>query len=152
MQLPQPEIRHNPTQRALVNLPAWLWLSDASWGVRSSSLTLRGTTVVATATPRRVEWRPGTGAMVICQGQGRPYDKTLPAERQATDCSYTYPRSSAGEVGSAYAATATSVWSVHWVGSALGQATQEGDLDDLRLSTSFTLEVAEIQTVVTRSG
>ena len=52
MQLPQPEVRHNPTERALVNLPTWLWLSDASWGVRSSSLSLRGTTVVATATPK----------------------------------------------------------------------------------------------------
>ena len=152
MQLPQPEIRHNPTERALVNLPTWLWLSDASWGVRSSSLTLRGTTVEATATPRRVEWRPGTGAMVTCQGQGRPYDTAVPAERQATDCSYTYPRSSAGQAGSAYDATATSVWSVHWVGTAPGQATQEGDLDDLRLSTSFALGVAEIQTVVTSSG
>ena len=152
MQLPQPEIRHNPTQRALVNLPTWLWLSDASWGVRSSSLTLRGTTVVATATPRRVEWRPGTGAMVTCQGQGRPYDTTLPAERQSTDCSYTYARSSAGRAGSVYDATATSVWSVHWVGTAPGQPTQEGDLDDLRLGTSFALEVAEIQTVVTSSG
>ena len=76
----------------------------------------------------------------------------MPAGRQATDCSYTYPRSSAGQVGSAYAATATSVWSVHWVGSAPGQPTQEGDLDDLRLSTSFALGVAEIQTVVTSSG
>jgi hypothetical protein len=90
--------------------------------------------------------------MVTCPGKGRPYDTTLPAEQQATDCSYTYDRSSAGLAGSPFAATATSVWSVHWVGTAPGQATQEGDLDDLRLSASFTLEVAEIQTVVTRSG
>ena len=90
--------------------------------------------------------------MVTCQGPRRPYDPNLPAKQQATDCSYTYDRSSAGLVGSAYAATATSVWSVHWVGTAPGQATQEGDLDDLRLSASFALEVAEIQTVVTGSG
>ena len=108
--------------------------------------------MVAIATPRRVEWRPGTGAIVTCQGQGRPYDTTVPAKRQATDCHYTYPRSSAGQAGSVYDATATSVWGVHWVGSAPGQPTQEGDLDDLRLSTSFALEVAEIQTVVTNSG
>jgi hypothetical protein len=152
MQLPRPVVRHNPTGQAVVNLPTWLWLSDDSWGVRRSSLSLRGTTVVATATPKRVEWQPGTGAMVTCPGKGRPYDATLPAEQQATDCSYTYDRSSAGLAGSAFAATATSVWSVHWVGTAPGQATLEGDLDDLRLSASFTLEVAEIQTVVTGSG
>lgn len=152
MPLPKPAVQHNPTEQGLVNLPTWFWLTDDSWGVHSSILTLRGTTVVAVATPKLVQWQPGTGATVTCKGQGRPYLADAPAKQQSTYCSYTYLRSSAGLPGLVYSGTATSVWAVHWIGNAPGQPTEEGDLEDLRLTAPFTLGVAEVQTVVTSSG
>ena len=151
MQLPFPDVRHNPTDAGVVNLATWLWLDDSSWRVQSNALSLRGTTVTVVAKPTRVEWVTGDGSRVSCAGQGRPYDESVPADQQSTYCSHTYARSSAGHPHSAYAGTATSTWEVRWVGSAPGGAVQQGVLPPLALTTAFSLRVQEVQDLVTRS-
>lgn len=151
MQLPFPEVRHNPTDAGLVNLDTWLWLSDSSWQVQSNALSLRGTTVTVVAKPTRVEWVTGDGIRVSCAGQGRPYDEGVPADQQSTYCSHTYRRSSAGQPNSAYAGSATSSWEIRWVGSAPGGAVQQGVLPPLELTTPFNLRVQEVQDLVTPS-
>jgi hypothetical protein len=151
MQLPFPDVRHNPTDAGLVNLATWLWLDDSSWQVQSNALSLRGTTVTVVAKPTRVEWVTGDGTRVSCAGQGRPYDESVPADRQSTYCSHTYRRSSAGQPNSAYAGSATASWEIRWVGSAPGGAVQQGVLPPLELTTPFSLRVQEVQDLVTRS-
>ncbi|MDP3713794.1 MAG: hypothetical protein Q8R60_15065 [Mycobacteriales bacterium] len=151
MQLPFPEVRHNPTDAGLVNLDTWLWLGDSSWQVQSNALSLRGTTVTVVAKPTRVEWVTGDGIRVSCAGQGRPYDESVPADQQSTYCSHTYRRSSAGQPNSAYAGSATSSWEIRWVGSAPGGGVQQGVLPPLELTTAFNLRVQEVQDLVTRS-
>ncbi len=151
MQLPFPDVRHNPADAGLVNLATWLWLDDSSWQVQSNALSLRGTTVTVVANPTRVEWVTGDGTRVSCAGQGRRYDESVPADQQSTYCSHTYPRSSAGQPNSAYAGTATSYWEIRWVGSAPGGALQQGVLPPLALTTPFRMRVQEVQDLVTRS-
>jgi hypothetical protein len=151
MQLPLPDVRHNPKDAGLVNLATWLWLDDSSWRVQSSALSLRGTTVTVVAKPTRVEWVTGDGTRVSCAGQGRSYDESVPADQQSTYCSHTYRRSSAGEPDRAYAGSATASWEIRWVGSAPGGAVQQGVLPPLELTTPFSLRVQEVQDLVTRS-
>lgn len=151
MQLPFPDVRHNPTDAGLVNLATWLWLDDSSWQVQSNALSLRGTTVTVVAKPTRVEWVTGDGTGVSCAGQGSPYNQQVPADYQSTYCSHTYRRSSAGQPNSAYAGSATSSWEIRWVGSAPGGAVQQGVLPPLELTTPFNLRVQEVQNLVTRS-
>lgn len=151
LQLPFPNVRHNPADAGVVNLDTWLWLDDSSWQVQSNALSLRGTTVTVVAKPTRVVWMTGDGTRVSCAGQGRPYDENVPADQQSTYCSHTYRQSSAGQPNSAYAGTATSSWEVRWVGSAPGGAVQQGVLPPLELTTSFSLRVQEVQDLVTRS-
>lgn len=151
MQLPFPDVRHNPTDAGLVNLDTWLWVGDSSWQVQSNALSLRGTTVTVVAKPTRVEWVTGDGIRVSCAGQGRPYDESVPADQQSTYCSHTYRRSSAGQPNSAYAGSATSSWEIRWVGSAPGGGVQQGVLPPLELTTAFNLRVQEVQDLVTRS-
>ena len=151
MQLPAPVVRHNPTDAGLVNLATWLWLDEGSWTVRSNSLSLRGTTVTVVAKPTQVDWETGDGTRVSCAGQGRPYDVRLSASDQSTYCSHTYRRSSAGQPANAYGGSATASWQVTWVGSAPGGAVEQGVLPPLRLSTSFSLRVQEMQDLVTQA-
>ncbi len=151
MQLPFPDVRHNPKDAGLVNLATWLWLDDSSWQVQSTALSLRGTTVTVVAKPTWVEWVTGDGTRVSCAGQGRPYDESVPADQQSTYCSHTYRRSAAGQPNSAYAGSATASWEIRWVGSAPGGGVQQGVLPPLELTTPFSLPVQEVQNLVTRS-
>jgi hypothetical protein len=143
--LPAPGIGMNPapSQDQLVQLATWLWIDGAQWHPVTASASADGVSSTVTATPARVVWNMGDGASVTCAGPGSAYD---PAHPDATPpCSYTYKRSSAGQPGSAFKVTATTVWQVTWVASG---AAGGGDLGTVqRTSAPVTVRVAEAQAI-----
>jgi hypothetical protein len=145
--LPAPQVGFNPNPSAVVNLPTWLWAERESWGQRTTNVGVTGLDVTVTAVPESVVWDLGAGdSPVTCDGPGTPYDTSRPAEDQATDCSYTFRRSSASEPSEVFEATATTVWRISWSAS----DGTSGTLPPLRRTTRFQIRVAEVQTVVTR--
>ncbi len=134
-----------PGRDQLVNLATWLWVDDG-WEPLSATASVPGVSVTVTAAPQSVSWDMGTGDVVVCEGPGTAYDPSRREEEQATDCSYTYRRSSAGQPGERYPVTATQTWSVSWSASGMAGG---GDLGTASRSTDFSLRVAEGQALVT---
>ena len=77
-------------------------------------------------------------------GSGTPYDESLPISEQSSACSHTYEHSSAHQSGLAYAATVTVRWRLAWT---VAGAAGGGPLGTIDRTTSFSVPVAEIQTV-----
>lgn len=140
--LPQPQGELNPPDDQVVHLESWLWIASTIWTSLSRSVTAGGVTVTVTATPTRVLWDMGNGDVVVCDGPGTPYETSRPAEEQATDCSYTYRHTSAGQPGDAYQVTATVEWDASWTvtGAAGG-----GALPAMATSSVTAVRVAEMQ-------
>lgn len=151
MRLPSPQIETNPSTQAVVNLPTWLWLNQGAWNPESVSASVGAVTATATAVPEQVQWTMGDGGSVVCDGPGTPYQPSVPAASQATNCSYTYSRSSAGEPSATgdpndagFPVTATITWGVTW--TAQGEPAG-GVLNPLTTSSSRSLPVEQIQSV-----
>ena len=155
MRLPSPQIETNPSTQAIVNLPTWLWLDQGTWNPESVSASVGTVTATATATPEQVQWTMGDGGSVVCTGPGTPYQPSIPAASQTTDCSYTYSRSSAGEPSATgnpndagFPVTATITWGVTWAAQG---APGGGVLSPLTTFSSTSLPVEQIQSVSTES-
>jgi hypothetical protein len=155
LQLPSPQIETNPSTKAIVNLPTWLWVGQGTWGAESVSASVGTVTATATATPEQVVWTMGDGGSVTCEGPGTAYQPSVPAQSQTTDCSYTYRRSSAGEPAAnsdpnsaGFPVRATITWGVSW--TAQGEPAG-GTLAPLTTSSSTSLPVEQIQSVSTNS-
>ncbi len=148
MPLPAPQVGRNPSGRALVRVPLWLWAEAESWGTRTIRVGVTGLSVVVTAQPESLTWTFGTTARLVCDGPGRRYDPTRPAKEQATDCSHTFARTSAREPGGTFAAGATTTWRITWLAS----DGTSGSLPALQRTTAFRLPVGQVQTLVTRSS
>lgn len=112
--LPTPTIEMAPPtdQDQLVNASTWLWIDPAAWRGMSASATAGPVTTTATAMPAEVVWQMGDGHSVTCLGPGTPYDPSQP--NATTDCSYTWPQSSAGQPGGAYQVTTTVYYRAAW--------------------------------------
>jgi len=112
--LPSPTIEMAPPTSTdqLVNVAVWLWIPPAAWRGLSASATAGPVTATATATPTKVVWDMGDGHQVTCDGPGIRYDPSTP--NAATNCSYTWTQSSAGQPGGVYQVTATIYWQVAW--------------------------------------
>lgn len=148
MPLPAPQIGRNPSGRALVRVPLWLWAEPDSWDTRTIRVGVTGLSVVVTAQPESLTWTFDGTARVVCDGPGRRYDPTRPAKEQATDCSYTFARTSAGEPGGTFAAGATTTWRITWRAS----DGTNGSVPALQRTTAFRVPVGQVQTLVTRSS
>lgn len=135
----------NPPTHAVVNLPTWYWAGGAGAGAVTGS-SAGG--LVAIATPDHLEVDPGDGSGEF----------TCPWSVTASDaCSYTYPRSSAGEpavpdVGPAFQAQMRLVYTVRF-------ELNGAPFEVAGLPTEFTsawqttaVPVAEIQSLVGRRG
>lgn len=140
--LPLPTIAMNPSGDQVVHLDTWLWIDDTIWQTHSKSVSAGGVTATVTATPQRVTWDLGNGDTLVCDGPGVPYDPSTPSDEQATDCSYAYTQTSAGQPGDAFQVTATVEWTVAWTvtGAAGG-----GSLPALFTSSPVAVRVAEMQ-------
>jgi hypothetical protein len=153
IQLPKPDIHIDPPQMAIVNLPTWLWTDASSWHAYSVSASIGSVSATAVATPVSIRWSMGDGGTVTCAGPGTQFDPRVSAKAQATDCSYAYSVSSAGQPSPdedpndrSFVVTATVTWSVSWtsVGAAAG-----GTLPTLFRSTSTHLRVEQVESLIT---
>jgi hypothetical protein len=54
---------------------------------------------------------------VTCRGAGTPYTSADNPAAASPDCGHIYTRSSAGQPGGAFQATATITWDVTWQGA-----------------------------------
>jgi hypothetical protein len=142
--LPQPAVRLNPDGDQIVQLPSWLWVDPAQWQPRSATATAGPVSATVTAEPQRVTWNMGTGDTVVCDGPGRVYAPRFAETPEASDCTYTYRRSSAGQPGASYRVTATIEWAVTWSGS----DGDGGDLGELTTSAVDDVRVAEVQALL----
>lgn len=144
LRLPLPQVATAPPRGAegLVGLPEWFWVNN--WSSHHNRVQAGGVWAEVTARPTSVRIDPGAGQPpVTCPGPGTAYRRSRPAAGQESDCSYTYQHSSAGLPGNAYRVTV----SVSWAGSWVGSDGSGGALPTLTRSSTFTVQVAEGQTV-----
>lgn len=127
--LPRATIATNPppTRAQLAGLATWLWVQPGQPVVTRASAG--ATTVAVTATPASVRWDTGDGQSLTCAGAGVAYDPSRPASAQHSDCTHTWPRSSAAASGGAFHVTATLTWALSWAGGPLGTRTTSASLD-----------------------
>lgn len=145
--LPIPAVNMDPEPNKLriVNVPTFMWL-DQAWLPVSETASIGGVSATVTATPTTVVWDMGDGEREFCRGAGTPSDRNVDLREQSTDCQHIYRRSSAGESGDAFTVRATVNYRVHWTSSgAVGGA----DLGSVTRSTTFTIQVGEIQAINT---
>lgn len=143
---PRPVVEHNPGTQAVVRLDTWVWLTDSTF--EPVEVTARSGPNWATLTlaPERMELSaPNATQVGSCASGGMPYDLARPAASQSTDCALLFSRSSAAQPGNLYEVTSTTSWSASWVGS----DGSGGALEGATAVSTFDLEVAEVQTVVT---
>ena len=148
LRLPLPGIQLNPPagQMQLVRVPVWLWLDSATYAAKRASVSVPGMTVTATATPTKVVWQTGDGAMVTC-GRGTPWTPGTgidPAAASPT-CGHTYTRTSAGQSADVFTVSATVTWRVTWRGGGAS-----GRVPDLVTAISIQVPVGQAQTVIER--
>jgi hypothetical protein len=112
--LASPQIQMAPPAGSvqLVNVASWLWLGSTAWQPQTATASAGPVTVTATAQPTDVVWTMGDGHQVTCDGPGTPYDPTQPSA--ASDCTYTWTTSSAGQPDGAYRVTATVFYTAAW--------------------------------------
>ena len=136
-----------PPGPSFVNFKTWLALRD--WTPVRATASLAGISSTITGLPQRVTWEMGpSDGTVVCDGPGDRYDPGIPDEMQDTDCGYTYRRSSAGiGADNAYSASVTVTYNVTWTSS----DGTSGAIGPVSRSTTFSVRVAEIQAINTRS-
>jgi len=96
----------------IIGMPTWMWVDNPTQttiGPVTSSASLRGYTVTATARVARIVWNMGDGSTVTCTGPGTPYADSYGKQSSPT-CGHTYTRPGS------YAVSATSYWQVTWTG------------------------------------
>jgi hypothetical protein len=151
--LPLPVAQRNPSGDATTGLAVWFWVPGGEWRSLSQRTQAGPVWAQVTATPLSTTWDPGDGAdPLVCAGPGTPYDDSRPSSDQSTQCSYTYPRSSAAQPQTGpdpndrfFTVTVSVDWRVTWVGA--GGAS--GQLPDLVRTATFQLRVDDRETVVT---
>lgn len=148
VQIAPPTIRTSPSEngRLYVQIPTWLWI-DAGWwhGYNATAQTGRIWSTV-TARPVLVSWALGDGSTVRCSGPGTAW--TPGTGEDASTCSHTYRRSSAGATGGTFSLLATVRLEVTW----MSNAPVGGTLPAISRTSTLDVEVGEIQAIGTRGG
>jgi hypothetical protein len=132
--LPVPAIRTNPDAsktNLLVTVPVWLWVDSSSWGARSTTASVPGMSVAATATATKVVWQLGDATSITC-GQGTVWTAGTDPTKASPTCGHTYLKP--GNI----TLSATVTWTVTWTGGG-----QSGTVPDLTTTAQTNLHVAE---------
>jgi hypothetical protein len=151
--LPKPSVRRSPSADGsdpaqgglpytIVNLWTWYWTDPAVWVDRSTTVTLRGVSATATATPTALLFDPGDGnASVSCAGPGRPWRESDGNDAPGRGgCGYVY--ASVTPDG-----PLTSTVSIRWHATWTGTGGAGGDLGMLTTSATSSFLVEQIQVV-----
>lgn len=119
-----------------VGVPTWLWVADPgrlTWG--PASISAGGVTL--TARVESMSWSMGNGSSVECATAGTAWRRGMGAGPSPT-CGYLYTKQGR------YVVTATAHWVARWSGYGRSGAIP------LTLSQERTLEIGEIQVIVTK--
>ena len=101
--LPTPVLGINPSFNGLTGLPSWLW--DPNPGPRTATVTLRGYTAVATASPVRWEWRMWQNGDTPNVNPDPLVVATTPGSEASPAATYMY------ETNGDFTVTTTTTWS-----------------------------------------
>jgi hypothetical protein len=140
--LPAPQPRFNPPGgTTYVNFETWMWIESVPAGgsITAPVMQVPGMTVRTTASIDSVRWEMGDGGVVSCP-------LTVNEATAEADCNYSYVRSSAHQPNATYTGRASTVWLAQWE---IDEAPISGQVEAPR-TTEFDLQVAEVQTIVTR--
>ncbi|HZL80514.1 MAG TPA: hypothetical protein VFC06_01000 [Demequina sp.] len=138
----------DPDSMQIIGLPTWMWVADPdehTVGPITRGASAGGITVTATGTLDKVMWSMGDGRTETCTGseaQGTPYGDSYNDQPSPT-CGHRYLRTSAGQPHEAFTVTATSYWTITWVGGG-----QSGTIP-LTFARTSQLRVGELQVIVT---
>lgn len=121
----------------------WLWVDEGWWRSYSANANAGGVSTTVSARPVRAVWSMGDGGKTICEGPGVAWRPGMADD--ATDCSYIYKNSSAGQSGGTYTMTVTVEFGVSW-SSSIGPG---GTLAPITRSVSRPVRVGEIQAIET---
>ncbi len=124
-------------------LPTWLWLDEGWWRAYRATARAGSVTSAVTATPVRARWSAGDGGHAVCSGPGLEWRPGMAED--ASECRYTYGRSSAGEADGRFTLSVTVEFEVSW-SSNLGEG---GRLPGITRSASWEVRVGEIQAIET---
>ena len=136
-----------PYRRTWVGVPVWLWVANPkplTYGPYTQTATLGGVTVTARATVTQVDWTSGDGNHATCAA-GTPFDSSTWADQAAADsptCGFRFQRTSAEQPDGVWNVTATSHWTVSWVGGG-----QTGTIQLTNLTATTPVQVGELQSV-----
>lgn len=143
MTLPDPQIGWNPRRdgdgATFVNVPTWMWLEDGPVTLEVHAEAGANEARVE-ATMSSMNFSAADAAPVTCDGHGVEWTTGA-----ASDCALTFTRSSAHLPGRVSSVLAESRWTIEW----FANGEPRGPLDPQTTSATFTLPVAEVQTIVT---
>ncbi|WP_148058050.1 hypothetical protein [Pseudokineococcus lusitanus] len=150
--VPEPDVETNPTARGYVSLPSWLWVTDgadAADGFVPVEITATAGASSATvrAEPDLFTARSATGSASCAAEAART--AWAPGAADAAGCTLTPQRSSAGQPGGFDVRTTTS-YTVSWDGVTDGTPVAGGALTPITRTSALALDVAEVQSLVTR--
>jgi len=134
-----------PDGVGLVGMPVWMWAAspdDHTLGPITTTASVGGITITATARVHRVTWEMGDDTQVVCRNAGTPY-KPEYGKQESPNCGHVYSTSSSQEDDGKFIVTASSDWVVEWTG-----AGQSGVIRLNGLRRSVAIAVGEAQVLV----
>jgi len=148
VQIAPPSIRTSPSEqgRLYVQVPTWLWIDSTWWQPYTATATAGRVWSTVTARPVQVSWGTGDGGGVVCRGPGVAWSPG--ASEDASNCTHTYRRSSAGADGGMFDLSATVTLEITWTSN----APFGGTLPAITRTSTLDVEVGEIQAIGTRGG
>ncbi|WP_242606947.1 hypothetical protein [Protofrankia symbiont of Coriaria ruscifolia] len=128
----------------VANVPVWFAV-PGQWAPVVATAAIPGAAVTVTATPQRLEFKPGDGTPpVSCVGPGPVFTTGMPEPDRPPACSYTYrDASTAAPDGRAWPAALTIHWQVGWAAS----NGETGTLAPLTTTTNVPVVVGQIQAI-----
>lgn len=134
------EVELNPSGDQVVHVDTWLHVAD-DWNYEPVTAHAGPVEVTVSIRPIGFVFDPADGnPPMVCASRGERYDPEQPADRQDTDCSYTYRRASVEP----YPATGTVSWAVRYDSNVDGGR----DLAPISEVTPIPMTVRELQAVI----
>ena len=130
----------------ITQLPTWLWIDPTVWTPVSltSDIIFDSFSATVTATPTNITFVGADDAINCGPNLGPAYNFNLPGNAQRSDCTLTYHHSSA--VGD-WNLASTITWEITYTYNC-PQTCGSGTLNDLTITNTRTVRVAELQAIL----